>query len=127
MSPLTPRNSFSLLTFLLVLASMAFYASNARAAATYFKAYAKAPYETSSTVYTLQVDGHSVDVAKYFKKYSYAHLAYEGTATFVVSLKSGDTIVGYNVSPHSYNISASKSGNHLTFSLAQADSTYLVI
>jgi polygalacturonase len=95
----------------------------------YFKAYSKAPYETASSVYTLKVNGTSVDVVRYYNLYSYAHLAFEGTATFTVTLKSGATITSFGISPHSYglNAAATKSGSSLTFSRVQANSSYLVV
>ena len=94
------------------------------AGAPYLKAYSKAPYETSSSVFTLKVNGTSVDVVRYYNLYSYAHLAYEGPATFTVSLKSGTAITSFDISPHSYglNAMATKNGPDLTFSRVQANS-----
>jgi polygalacturonase len=115
--------------FLLMIVMAGIGAAAANASALYLKAYAKASYETTSSVYTLKVDNTSVDVVKYFNKYSYAHLAYEGTATFAVTLKSGVTITSFDISPHSYglNPTATKSGATLTFNLPQVDSRYLVV
>ena len=65
----------------------------------------------------------------YFNEYSYAHLAYEGTVTFTVTLKSGATITSFDISPHSYGLDAvaTMSGANLIFSVAQANSRYLVV
>ena len=92
-------------------------------------AYAKAPYETTSGIFTLKANATPVDVVEYYKLYSYAHLAYEGTATFTVSLNSGASISSFDISPHSYglNATATKSGATLTFSRTQANSSYLII
>lgn len=99
------------------------------AAASYLLAYPKAGYEISSGIFTLKADNTLIDVVHYYNKYSYAHLAYEGTATFTVSLKSGAAITSFDISPHSYGLDATAivSGSNLTFSLPQAGSRYLVI
>ncbi|NQX66467.1 RICIN domain-containing protein [Paenibacillus alba] len=81
-------------------------------------------YFTTSTAYSLQVDSTTVKVVKHFD-YSFAQLSYNGTATFKVTAK--DNITSYNISPHSYGITASVSGKDLTFTLPQAGSRYLVI
>ncbi len=98
--------------------------------AAYLEPYAKAPYEETCDVFTLTVDGKPVDVVKYFdSRYSYAHLAYEGTATFQVTLQSGEAITDYDISPHSYNLNdaAVAEGDTLTFALTQSEARYLVI
>ncbi len=95
-------------------------------AASYFNAYDKAAYETTSKDFSLKVDGKSVDVVEYYNGvYSYAHLAYEGTATFEITAKNG-SISSYELSPHSYNMKATKSGSKLTFSLKQDGSRYII-
>ncbi len=94
------RDKSRVLFFIGLMASL-IIATSANAAATYLKAYTKAGYETSSSVFTLKVDNTPVDVVKYFNRYSYAHLAYEGAATFAVTLKSGSTITSFDISPHS--------------------------
>ncbi|SFL00325.1 Glycosyl hydrolases family 28 [Paenibacillus sp. 1_12] len=78
----------------------------------------------TSSDYTLRVDSTTVRVARQFD-YSFAQFAYSGTATFKVTAK--DNITSYDISPHSYGISATKSGKDLTFSLPQSGSRYLVI
>lgn len=99
----------------------------AEAAASYFNAYDKAAYETTSKDFSLKVDGKSVDVVEYYDgTYSYAHLAYEGTATFEVTAKNG-SISSYELSPHSYNMKATKSDDKLTFSLKQDGSRYIIV
>ncbi|WP_438347969.1 glycosyl hydrolase family 28-related protein [Paenibacillus sp. FA6] len=81
-------------------------------------------YFATSTAYSLKVDSTTVNVAKHFD-YSFAQLSYSGMATFKVTAK--DNITSYNISPHSYGISATVSGKELTFSLPQSGSRYLVI
>lgn len=99
---------------------------------TYFKAYPKAEYEVTSSDYSVTVNGQSVDTVAYFEyqngvyRYSYAHLAYEGTAQFEIKNLHGD-ITDYNLSPHSYGIEATVSGDTISFSLEQKDSRYLVL
>ncbi len=99
-------------------------------AASYFNAYDKAAYETTSDDFSLKVDGKSVDVVTYFEgrggEFAYAHLAYEGTASFEIK-SLGGTISSYNLSPHSYGMKASKSGDTLKFSLKQAGSRYIIL
>ncbi len=99
---------------------------------TYFKAYPKAEYETVSPDYSVTVNGNPVDTVAYFEykdgvyRYSYAHLAYEGTAQFEIKNLRGD-ITDYNLSPHSYGIEATVSGDTISFSLEQKDSRYIVL
>ncbi len=114
---------------LLLLMTSVIGATSAHAAASYLLAYPKAGYETSSSVFTLKADNTSVDVVHYYNKYSYAHLAYQGTATFTVTLKSGAAITSFDISPHScgLNAVAAKSGANLTFSVPQVNSRYLVV
>lgn len=107
-------------------------ASGSQAETTYFKAYPKADYETISPDYTVTVNGQPIDTVAYFEykndtyRYSYAHLAYEGTAEFSIKNLHGE-ITEYNLSPHSYGIEATLSGDTLSFSLEQKDSRYLVL
>ncbi len=99
-------------------------------AASYFNAYDKASYEKTSDDFSLKVDGKSVDVVTYFEgrggEFSYAHLAYEGTASFEIKSKGGN-ISSYDLSPHSYGMDASKSGATIKFSLKQAGSRYIIL
>lgn len=96
-------------------------------AATYFHAYKKYDYETTSDRFSLSVDGNPVDVVTYYQgRYDYAHLAYEGTASFTVKCLKGD-IDSYNVSPHSYDLDISVSGNTLTFTMEQRNSRYVMV
>jgi hypothetical protein len=86
--------------------------------------YPTPPYLAASTAYTLKVNSQSVDVRKNFT-YSFAQFSYSGTATFTIT--ATEDIDSYNISPHSYGVKATKSGKNLTFTLAQAESRYLVI
>ncbi len=97
------------------------------ATASYFHAYAKYDYETVSDRYALTVNGKSVDVVSYYNgRYDYAHIAYEGTTTFQVKSLKGN-IESYNVSPHSYGLKVTKSGNTLTFDMEQKGSRYVLV
>ena len=100
----------------------------AHAAATYMLAYPAAPYDSASGSYTLKADNTTVPVSSYYEgRYSFGHLAFEGTTTFVLSTRNGAAITGYNISPHAFGITGSVSGSHLTFSVTQHQSTYLIV
>lgn len=117
----------ALTTALLVTAAVFAGGSMKAEAASYFNAYDKASYEKTSTDFSLKVDGKSVDVVDYYEgTYSYAHIAYEGTASFEVTAKNGN-ISSYELSPHSYNMKATRSGNKLSFSLKQDGSRYIIL
>ena len=126
---MTPKKLKSFGLALIVVIASAIGVATAHAAASYLLAYPKAGYETSSSVFTLKADTTSVDVVRYYSKFSYAHLAYQGTTTFTVSLISGATITSFDISPHSYglNVTATKSGANLTFSVPQVNSRYLLV
>lgn len=93
-------------------------------------AYAKADYEEFSDTFTLKADDTEVDVVQYFdNRYSYAHLAFDDTVTFEVTVKSGEDIKDFDISPHSYDLNedAVAEGARLTFELTQEESKYLII
>ncbi len=103
-------------------------ASQAQAAATYLLPYPIAPYHGVAGTYSLKVDGTTIPVeGLYSGRYNYAHLAFEGTATFQLTLNSGSNITSYNISPHAFGVTGSVSGSTLTFSVTQANSTYLIV
>ncbi len=67
----------------------------AHAAATYMIAYPAAPYDSASGSYTLKADNTTVPVSSYYDgRYSFGHLAFEGTTTFVLSTRDGAAITG---------------------------------
>ena len=102
--------------------------SPAHAAATYLLAYPAAPYDGASGTYTLKADSTTIPVTSYFSgRYSFGHLAFEGTTTFVLSTRNGAAITSYNISPHDFGVKGSVSGANLTFSVTQGQSTYLII
>jgi polygalacturonase len=102
--------------------------SQAHAAATYMLAYPKAPYDGASGTYTLKADNTTIPVTAYYGgRYSFGHLAFEGTTTFTLSTRNGAAITSYNISPHDFGITGSVSGSSLTFSVTQGKSTYLII
>lgn len=114
---------------LAVLASAALLGiQQAHATATYMLAYPAAPYDGASGTYTLKADSTTIPVTAYYGgRYSFGHLAFEGTTTFVLSTRNGAAITSYNISPHDFGITGSVSGSHLTFSVTQGKSTYLII
>jgi polygalacturonase len=100
----------------------------AHAAATYMLAYPAAPYDGASGTYMLKADSTTIPVTSYYGgRYSFGHLAFEGTTTFVLTTRSGEAITSYNISPHAFGITGSVSGSNLTFSVTQGKSTYLII
>ncbi len=105
-----------------------FGAAQAHAAATYLLAYPAAPYDGASGTYTLKADGTTIPVTAYYGgRYSFGHLAFEGTTTFVLSTRNGAAITSYNISPHAFGVTGTVSGSSLTFSVTQGQSTYLII
>jgi polygalacturonase len=113
------------LTLLLV---SVFGIAQAHAAATYMLAYPSAPYHGASGTYTLKADSTTIPVeGLYNGRYSYGHLAFQGTTTFALTVKSGAAITSYNISPHDFGVTGSVNGSTLTFSVTQAKSTYLII
>ena len=114
--------------YLLLLAAGIFAIAPAHAAATYMLAYPAAPYDGASGTYTLKADSTTIPVTSYFSgRYSFGHLAFEGTTTFTLSTRNGAAITSYNISPHDFGITGSVSGANLTFSVTQHQSTYLII
>ena len=102
--------------------------SQAHAAATYMLAYPAAPYDGASGTYSLKADSTTIPVTDYYGgRYSFGHLAFEGTTTFVLSTRNGAAITSYNISPHAFAITGKVSGSSLTFSVTQGQSTYLII
>ncbi|WP_260735508.1 RICIN domain-containing protein [Tunturiibacter lichenicola] len=102
--------------------------SQAHATATYMLAYPGAPYDGASGTYTLKADSTTIPVTSYYGgRYSFGHLAFEGTTTFTLSTRNGAAITSYNISPHDFGITGSVSGSSLTFSVTQGKSTYLII
>jgi hypothetical protein len=79
------------------------------------------PGATQSPLYTITVNGVTAQVEK-FTKFSpemqvhYAHCSLSGTATATVAVTVAESVSSYTLSPKSRNITASKSGNTITFS-----------
>jgi hypothetical protein len=99
-------------------------ATAAEAAAVTVVTYPTPSYFNKSSSFNLWVDSQKIDVVENFE-YKLARFSYSGTATF--TLRVDEDINTYDISPHSYGIDATVNGRELTFSLAQADSRYLVI
>jgi hypothetical protein len=98
----------------------------------WMETYPKGSFETISPYFSLIVGEKKVDVLLYFSKpkanrigYSYAHFAYEGTATFQITCLLGN-IEAVDASPHSYDMALDINGNKITFNLVQAKSRYMV-
>ena len=92
----------------------------------------KGSFETISPYFSLTVGEQKVDVLLYFSKpkanrigYSYAHFAYEGTATFQITCLIGN-IEAIDASPHSYDMVLDINENKVTFNLIQNKSRYMV-
>ena len=115
---------------LLVLLALSFLGvSPAHATATYMLAYPAAPYDSPSGTYTLKADNTTIPVTSFYNgRYSYGHLAFQGTTTFTLTTTpSKGAITSYNISPHAFGITGSINGSSLTFSVTQHQSTYLII
>lgn len=111
----------------ILLAISIFAISQAHAAATYMLAYPAAPYDGASGTYTLKADSTTIPVTAYYGgRYSFGHLAFEGTTTFVLSTRNGAAITSYNISPHDFGITGSVSGSNLTFSVTQGSTSQVV-
>ena len=130
------KKTISFLLAIMMLISM-FYGVGSElkveaATPTWIEAYEKASFEKISENFELKVGGISVDVVQYYEKasanhygYSYAHLAYEGTATFEITSKKGN-IESVDASPHSYNMNVKIDGNKFSFDLTQQNGRYMV-
>lgn len=103
---------------------LALLASGMKAAKIY--SYALPFIYQASGVFKLEVNGVKVPVVNYTDKYDYANFSMSaGSAKFVVTLPENAVIETYNVSPKKLEITATKSGNQLVFTLTKAQ--YLII
>ena len=98
----------------------------------WMETYPKGSFETISPYFSLIIREKKVDILLYFSKpkanrigYSYAHFAYEGTATFQITCLLGN-IEAVDDSPHSYDMALDINGNKINFNLVQAKSRYMV-
>ena len=98
----------------------------------WIETYQKGSFEEISPYFSLIVGEQKVDVLLYFSKpkanrigYSYAHFAYEGTATFQITCLLGN-IEAVDASPHSYDMVLDINENKITFNLIQNKSRYMV-
>jgi polygalacturonase len=105
-TPLRTRLALSrLLAYLTLLVLGFFVIPQAHASATYLLAYPAAPYDTPSATYTLKADKTNIPLTSFYGgRYSFGHLAFQGTATFVLTVKCGQAITGYNISPHAFGV-----------------------
>ena len=78
--------------------------------------YTNTPGSIASTTYTVSVNGQAIFVEQY-KNINYARFAFSGSINITITAKQ--TVSSYKISPKSYNIQATKSGNTVSFSLTQ--------
>lgn len=82
-------------------------------------------YKTSS-FFELNVNGIEVPVIAYNEKYDYAQLSMsKGKAEFTISLKNGDQVTAFNISPRKCAISGVRDGNKLKFTIQKDE--YLIL
>lgn len=82
-------------------------------------------YSTSSQ-YTVKADSTNIpviDTSAIFINYNYCNFSFSGTTT--ITITASETINTYNISPLAFGVTATKSGNTLTFTLSQ--SRYLIV
>ncbi len=79
--------------------------------------YPTEPYSVASSNYTVYVNETQVFAGRvaYNNDVSYAHFGFAGKVT--VRVRVSATVGTYNLSPHSYGISSTKSGQDITFDL----------
>jgi len=82
-------------------------------------------YKTSS-FFELKVNGVEVPVIDYTDKYDYAQLSMsKGKAEFTLSVKNGDQVAAFNISPKKYSIAGVREGNKLKFTIHKDE--YLIV
>lgn len=80
----------------------------------------------SSSIFGLVVNGVEVPVVDYNTKYDYAQLAVsKGKAEFTISLKNGDQVSAWHISPKKLSIKGLQAGNKLSFTLHKDE--YLIV
>ncbi|MDF2596950.1 MAG: putative secreted protein, partial [Clostridia bacterium] len=81
---------------------------------------------TTSPQYTVKADSTNIpviDTSAVFINYNYCNFSFSGTTT--ITITASETINTYNISPLALGITATKSGNTLTFTLSE--SRYLIV
>ena len=81
---------------------------------------------TTTSQYTVSADSTNIpviDSSAVFEYYNYCHFSFSGTTT--ITITASETINTYNISPLALGITATKSGNTLTFTLSE--SRYLIV
>jgi len=81
---------------------------------------------TTSPQYTVQADSTNIpviDSSQVFEYYNYCNFSFSGTTT--ITITASEPINTYNISPLALGITATKSGNTLTFTLSE--SRYLIV
>ena len=108
-------NSFLMSLILLFL--FIFNALLANAGPGYVKLDTNEPNINLSSKYTVTVNGISIPVIKLRGSVapSYVHFSFAGQIDIKVTVN--EPVAGYDLSPHSFNISSSQSGNDINFSL----------
>jgi len=80
----------------------------------------------ASSFFELSVNGVTIPVVGYNDKYDYAQLSMsKGKAEFTISLKNGNNVSAYNISPKKLSIAGIQTGNTLRFMLHKDE--YLII
>jgi polygalacturonase len=81
---------------------------------------------TTTSQYTVTADSTNIpviDTSAVFVNYNYCNFSFSGTTT--ITITASETINTYNISPKALGITATKSGNTLTFTLSSP--TYLIV
>lgn len=81
---------------------------------------------TTTSQYTVSANSTNIpviDTSAVFEYYNYCHFSFSGTTT--ITITASETINTYSISPLALGITATKSGNTLTFTLSQ--SRYLFV
>ncbi|RQO74373.1 coagulation factor 5/8 type domain-containing protein [Pedobacter sp. KBW06] len=80
----------------------------------------------ASSFFELQVNGTGIPVVGYNDKYDYAQLSMsKGKAEFTISLKNGDQVSAYHISPKKLAVAGIPHGHTLSFTLYKDE--YLII
>ncbi|RQO74444.1 coagulation factor 5/8 type domain-containing protein [Pedobacter sp. KBW06] len=84
------------------------------------------PIYKTSTIFELRVNGVLVPVIGYNKKYDYAQLSMStGTAEFTITLKNGEQVSDFQISPKKIAVRGTHTGNMLRFTLHKDE--YLIV
>ena len=111
---------------IIIFAAVGFFSYPAAASAATVVSYALPSCYTTSDQYTVKADSTNIpviDTSAVFVNYNYCNFSFSGTTT--ITITASETINTYSISPLALGITATKSGNTLTFSLSS--SRYLIV